>query len=324
MLKRLKNSKAQLPLREAKKTALECYTNLVNSFELNTGHVLNECLSLTPKSGMTKRLTKQENKELQRKQIRRYTDNVEKQLKQSAVKTVLGTRMSKRQFQQVRMAESFEELEEARQRVESNTDSKKSHHPNLKNVEIGEYDESTLISEVNAYPSDKNINWTEISRKYKLRKVTDGSEFGNGGQVLKAYLSSKGVNVDRFQSSSTPIIRRKRKRGPGGEISFPTTATIKEVNETIKQRVNDGIYSVGELIVPKQSSKVTLTQDGQFKTELFQVEGRKIPLHDIRKKLLTKQEEIGILRAKQQAEYDVMPIEHVRSRLAKLNELNKN
>ena len=122
-LKRLKKSKPQLPLREAKKAALECYTNLTHYFELNTGHSLNE--SLTPKSGMTKRLTKQENKQLQRKQIRRYKDSVKKQLKQSAVKTILGTRTSKRQFQQIRMVEGFQELEEARQRVESNTDSKK-------------------------------------------------------------------------------------------------------------------------------------------------------------------------------------------------------
>ena len=241
------------------------------------------------------------------------------QLKQSAVKTVLGTRMSKRQFQHVRMVEGFEELEEARQRAESNTGSKKSHHPNPNNVELSEFDESALVLEVNAYPSDRKINWTELSRKYKLRKVADGSEFGNGGQVLKAYLSSKGVDVDRFQSSSTPGIRRKRKHGPGGEISLPT-ATIKEVNETIKQRVKDGSYSVSELI-KKQYSKVTLTQDGQFETDFFHVEGRKIPLHDIRQKLLTKQE-LGLLRAKQQSEYDVMPIEDVKSRLATLNELN--
>lgn len=232
-LKQLKKSKPQLPLQEAKKAASQCHTNLAGSFELNTGHSLNECSSLTPKSGMKKCLTKQE-KQRQLKQIQRCK-NVETQLKQSAVKTILGTRMSKWQFQQARMMEGFEELEEARQRVESNTDSKKSHHPSLDNVELGEFDESTLISEVNAYPSDKNINRTELSRKYKLRKVADGSEFGNGGQVLKAYLSSKGVDLDRFQSTSTPRIRQKRKRGPGGETSFPTTATIREVNETIKQ-----------------------------------------------------------------------------------------
>ena len=110
-LKRLKKSKPQLPLQEAKKAALECYTNLAESFELNTGHSLNECLSLTPKSGMKKRLTKQENKQLQQKQIQRYKNNVETQLKQSAVKTILGKRMSKRQFQQARMVEGFEELE---------------------------------------------------------------------------------------------------------------------------------------------------------------------------------------------------------------------
>ena len=56
--------------------------------------------------------------------------------------------------------------------------------------------------------------------------------------------------------------------------------------------------------------------------QLFQVEGRKIPLYDIRQKLLAKQQELGLLRAKQQSEYDVMPIEDVKSRLAILNELN--
>ena len=145
---------------------------------------------------------------------------------------------------------------------------------------------------------------------------------GNDGQVLKAYLSSKGVDVDRFQLSSTPRIKCKRKRGPGGEITLPTTATIKEVNEAIKQRVTGGFYTVDELIVPKQYSKVTLTQDGQLKTDFFHVEGRKIPLYDIRQRLLAKQQELGLLRARQQSEYTTMPIEDVRSRLAILNELS--
>ena len=163
-MKRLKKLKPQIPLQEAKKAALECYTNLIDSFELNTGHSLNECLSLTPKSGVTKCPMKQENKQLQRKQIRRYTDNVETQLKESAVKTILGTRMSKRQFQQVRMVEGFEELEKAREQVENNASSEKSHHPNLDSIELGEFDEDTLVSEVNFYPNDKNVNWTELSR----------------------------------------------------------------------------------------------------------------------------------------------------------------
>lgn len=68
-------------------------------------------------------------KQLQRKQIR-YKENVEMQLKQSAVKTVIGTRMSKWQFQQVR------KLLRRQDWVMSNTDSKKSHHSNHNNVEL--------------------------------------------------------------------------------------------------------------------------------------------------------------------------------------------
>ena len=47
------------------------------------------------------------------------------QLNESAVKIILGTRMSERQFQHMRMVEGFEELEKARERVENNASSKK-------------------------------------------------------------------------------------------------------------------------------------------------------------------------------------------------------
>lgn len=77
--------------------------------------------------------------------------------------------------------------------------------------------------------------------------------------------------MDQFQPSSTPRIRRKRKRGPGGEITLPTTATIKEVNEAIKQSHRWSLYS-GRAHCSKQYSKVTLTQDGQLKTDFFHVE----------------------------------------------------
>ena len=51
--------------------------------------------------------------------------------------------------------------------------------------------------------------------------------------------------------------------------------------------------------VPKQYSKVTLTQDRQFKTE-FLSRGREIPLYNIRLRLLAKQE-LGLLREKRQS-----------------------
>ena len=104
---------------------------------------------------------------------------------------------------------------------------------------------------------------------------------------------SKNVDVDRFGKPSIPRTRRKRKRGPGGEISMPTT---KEINDGIKKRIDDGTYNIGELITPKEFS-MTMKADGTFTRETFCILGRKIPLRDIRQKLLQTQEDHQLLRA---------------------------
>ena len=75
--------------------------------------------------------------------------------------------------------------------------------------------------------------------------------------------------------------------GPGGTISIPATSTIAEINSEIKKRVEDGTYNIGEHITPKQFSRLILKDDGTFLTESFLIEGRKIPLLDIRQECFT-------------------------------------
>ena len=132
--------------------------------------------------------------------------------------------------------------------------------------------------------------------------------------MIKEYLRNKGVNVDRFCSDNTPRIRRKRKRGLGGEVSIPVNPAISEINDIISP---NGEYELGELITPREFKKIKLTSNG-FSTETEVIQGRKIPVMRIRQKLLDEHERLGLLRA--HSNYDSIPIENISTLLKYLGE----
>ena len=86
-------------------------------------------------------------------------------------------------------------------------------------------------------------------------------------------------------------------------------------------RVTDGVYTVGELIVAKQYSKVSLTQDGQFKTDFFTWKENTTVCHQA--KIACQATRIRTVMSKT-TEYTTVPIEDVRSQLAILNELSSS
>ena len=243
--------------------------------------------------------------------------SIEQKYKQSAVSAVLGTRTSKSQFNKIRMIEGFQQAsgEQSTEAVQ------RSHVPAIENIVIGNHDEQTLLAEVQALPSEQ-LNWSELARKYDVRNVNSDDGLKNGGQVIKEFLRSKDVDVDRFGTQSIRL-RRKRKRGPGGEITIPITASIAEINQEIKKRIEDGTYNIGELITPKEFSRLTLTKDGTFSTEPFFIEGRKIPLLDIRQKMLDNQETQKLIRASE-VDFDTLPMESVNEQLCLLSEVDES
>ena len=72
---------------------------------------------------------------------------------------------------------------------------------------------------------------------------------------------------------------------------------MEYLNDGIKKRIDDGAYNISELITPKEFSMMTMKADGPFTRETFCIQGRKIPLRDIRQKLLQTQEDHQLLRA---------------------------
>ena len=74
------------------------------------------------------------------------------------------------------------------------------------------------------------------------------------------------------------------------------------------------------MIVPQTLKKVLLTKEGTLKTERFTVSGRKIPLLEIRTRMLKEHESLGLLQAQNDEYYTAMTDFEVRSRLMQLGE----
>ena len=90
---------------------------------------------------------------------------------------------------------------------------------------------------------------------------------------------------------------------------------------TLQSKVESGEYVPGpEIIVPQTFKKVTLTKEGHFKTETFTVSDRKIPLLEIRKRMLKEHESLGIMRIWKDDFYDSMTEDELSSRLMQLGE----
>ena len=113
------------------------------------------------------------------------------------------------------------------------------------------------------------------------------------------------------------------REAPGGETSIPTSSTIAEINNEIKKRIENGTYNIGELITPKQFSRLTLNNDGTFLTESFSIEGRKIPLLDFCQRMLDTQENLGVLCAKD-VDFEALPMETINTQLIKFGEVDNS
>ena len=69
------------------------------------------------------------------------------------------------------------------------------------------------------------------------------------------------------------------------DITLPAEVPLKALKSKLNQKSLSGEYNIGQLIVPQMFQKTSI-KDNTVVTEEFTVEGRKILLHDIRKKML--------------------------------------
>lgn len=72
-----------------------------------------------------------------------------------------------------------------------------------------------------------------------------------------------------------------------------------------------GEYVLGAMIVPQTYKKVVLADDGTIKAELFSVSSRKIPLSEIRERVLKEHEDLGLIHAQTDEYYTALTQDQV-------------
>ena len=131
-----------------------------------------------------------------------------------------------------------------------------------------------LISNWNIISPYLQINFSALATKYGASEKTKV-----GNMVVKEFLSKNGVNVEMFKPfrRNNPLPRRQLKKTFGGEITTPVPRTSAAIRETLRKKIANGEYRLGEIVAPKTYQKLTLDSNGNLKKECFTVSGRKIP-----------------------------------------------
>ena len=150
------------------------------------------------------------------------------------------------------------------------------------------------------------INFSELARKYGTSEKT---KVGN-------------MVVKEFRKNDTHP-RRRLQKSFGGEITTPVPRTSAAIRETLRKKIENGEYCLGEIIAPKSYQKLTLDSNGTLKKECFTVSGRKIPLVEIRKNLLDEHEKLGLVRDHSEAHYEAMTYEELETRLKEIGEFKE-
>lgn len=159
------------------------------------------------------------------------------------------------------MALSFETKKSAKERKhllevknqESGASNKNKEKDHTGNIELMEWDKQALKAEVEGYDDNHKVSWRELATRYNV-KSKNGRLAANGGQIVKQWLVSNNVDIGRLQykGRTNPVIRRKKIRGAGGEISLPTEVHPEVIKRQLIEKLESGEYTIGEMIVPRK------------------------------------------------------------------------
>ena len=164
------------------------------------GKPLSEILVLVPEAGLQKKLSPVKKRKLKRNQQRQTKTEIENKINDNDTQQHLSSRQSFRSRQYHRLAQSFETIAEATERVRTTPPKiqERAHVPTTKNI-TGDLDQ--LLTDVKSWP-DGAINWSEKARMYHIRTKGQDSTPANGVQMIKSYLERNGVDTTCFEATA--------------------------------------------------------------------------------------------------------------------------
>ena len=224
---------------------------------------------------------------------------IEKKFTENAALNFFSENESFSGYQRKRLAQSFEQTEVPKKAKRCISDS---FFENYKDV---------VMEKLTEWPSEKTMNWSELG-------IQCGLSVQNRGQKVKQVALESGIDVTTYLGSKSSNSRRSKSKLPGKEISIPSMPTIATLKQDINQLLVSGKLTIGEPCSPYTVIRSSV-HDGELLSMQAQVYGRKIPLLDLRKVLLKRQEKF--MRLKTDEEIDSLSIEEVNVTLQSLGEL---
>ncbi|XP_078693315.1 uncharacterized protein LOC144923015 [Branchiostoma floridae x Branchiostoma belcheri] len=254
---------------------------------------------LTTSSAHLNELNKVQNQKIDQSTKRKLSQQIKSSIENAQrrnnkdVEVAYATCESLRSRRKRRLAEEFESKDQAEQRTKKRKLleglGQRTAPNKLGNFEDWAiFDKEQLKQEVESYEDGANVNWTELARKYEIKKP-DGEVPSNAGQLLKLWLEKQHIDTERFgKPPLTSGIRRARIRVGGGTgITLPRKRTETQISEELRVMIKDGEVPIGEFVVSREYKKYFLNkQTNRIETKVITVEGRKQPLLHIREQLL--------------------------------------
>ena len=264
-----------------------------------------ELLTITPKSQLQKKPTKQERRQQKRKIEKEVKCLIEKDKQDCACDIVLGTRISWSAYDKIRKAEG---LTHRQKRLAgdhtSGEPTAKRRHGN-----IGQIAQTQLLEEAASWPPDKRVNWSSLAREYGIHAL-------NGGQILKEFLQEHNVPAALIVQRATRAPRRCKKKLGSGKVSFPMYPTVVSEHHKIQQRIESGDIEIGKEIVTTTQTRYSVDKSTKSVViDEVEVSARKIPLTQIRQNLLKKHEALGVIRDLSEDYFEALTMHKVISRL---------
>ena len=275
-----------------------------NIYEHEVGTTFENALAEDASIGLESKKTRYEKKKEKRETARQYTKKVNQIFAQNAAINHLAEGESRAKYHRKRLQQSFETPENTKPPSKK----AKTHSPKLDDVQ---WNKSEVENTIRNWPVNSEINWSAIARQHCVLGA-------NGGQVVKEFAQSLGIDTSNFKSctpSRKPRSRSCKKRLPGSSVSIPCNPPVCDIEREIKSMIHSGHFTLGEECAPYKITKYVPVQ-GKITPQEIVVMARKIPLAEIRLRLLKKQKQY--MRLSSDSVIKSLPLTELIERLEKV------
>ena len=309
---------------ETARTVLDNYIEIDQACANSAGKTLTEMLNESSTIPLEKKKTPNEKRNEKRRIKRDFKREIESKRESTAVERSFGNvGLSLSLRKRLRLQEVCESNAECKKRTRREEEERQQNKRARKNHgSTDRWDLKPCVEAISRLPEGLYINFTELARKYKVEN--DNEEvLRNGGQIIKKALVEGGIDLDKFEymGKNNELRERRKLNKLSDNISMPGDPTEETVIANLKKKIENGIYSMGEEIVPQTYKRVEI-KDNMPQISEIQVSGRKEGLLTIRQKMADEHKEY--MRLFTDDQYEDMNREDVIVELKRIGEFNRD